>query len=284
MSRERLYIASFTIHMQLDRYIGAVIWTSRIENTDRSRLATIAGIFVLKKDELKERISRLLPKNSLEMLSSIAHDGPATKYDVSKRLKMAYATANDNVKKLLSQHLIEKVSEKKFKAGVKKTYDLTLLGLALLLATEKLTVPLATQKYGDFLPLILRKWDYFKREGVHEMAERSLNAVCRFIVALQMSAVLPTSQKTLQQWTQELVDTITISTLLPERGLANVSFTKQERENWYRVVAGDNELFQMVTSYLTSAKESRMREVESLDASIKWLQAVRARARATNHN
>jgi len=276
MSRERLYIASLTTHMQLDRYIGAVIWMSRIENTDRSRLATIAGIFVLKKDELKERISRLLPKNSLEMLSSIAHFGPATKYGIHKRLNMAYATANDNVEKLLSQHLIKKVSEEPFKGGVKKTYDLTLLGLALLLATEKLTVPLATRKYGDFLPLILHKWHYFKRERVHELAERSLKAICRFIVALQMLVVLPPSQKTLQQWTQELVDTITISTLLPERGLANVSFTEQEVENWYRVVAGDNELFQMVTNYFTSARESRMREVESLDASIKRLQTVRA--------
>jgi len=248
-----------------------------MENASRSLLATVAHIFTLNKDEFRELITGSMPKNSLDTLFSIAHDGPATKYDVSKRLKMAYATANDNVEKLLNQRLIEMVSEKKFKAGVKKTYDLTLLGLALLLATERLTVPLATQKYGDFLPLILRKWDYFKREGVHELAERSLKAVCRFIVALQVSAVLPPSQKTLQQWTQELVDTITISTLLPERGLANVSFAKQERENWYRVVAGDNELFQMVTSYFSSARESRMREVESLDAFIRWLQTVRAK-------
>ena len=247
---------------------------SRIENADRSRFATIAGVFILKKDELRELVIKAMSKNSLDTLLSITRDGPATKYDIRKRLKIAYSTANDNIEKLLGRHLIEKVSEEPFKAGVKKTYDLTLLGLALLLAIEKLTVSLAAQKYGGYLPLILRKWDYLKREGVHELAERSLTAICRFIVAVQ--GILPPSKKTLQEWSQELVDTITVSILLPERGLANVSFTKQELKNWYRAIACDDELFQTVTSYLTSAKNSRIREAEGLDAFIKSLQTLRA--------
>ena len=124
-----------------------------------------------------------MKKNGLstthKILKLLALQREKAQYDIPEELKIHYSTVFRQLKKLEKKNLVKVVrTEEARKRGKdKKFFGLTLLGWLTCYGQNILTIEHISNLIVTFkeeIPLVLGKWDYFKKEGVEHIAEKHL--------------------------------------------------------------------------------------------------------------
>jgi len=108
-------------------------------------------------------------KSEIDVLRYLTRFGSTHKQGLRKYLGLGYATIHEAVGHLEEGGMIKTVKEEKWRTGlIKRTYDITLVGLISVLALNEVwwdsqEIIEIVRRRSDMLPLIFGKWDYFRK-------------------------------------------------------------------------------------------------------------------------
>lgn len=129
-----------------------------------------------------------LLQSEIKALTTLANEGPTNIYQIAKKSGKRYSLMFKAIKNLEKRPLVRFIEENETSKGTKaRIYDLNFWGILLVLKRElsfedpekwdsKIILKII-EKYANWLPLVLGKWDFFKEMNVERIAFCRLKAI-----------------------------------------------------------------------------------------------------------
>jgi predicted transcriptional regulator len=192
------------------------------------------------------------------ILLQLAKERGLTKYALKNKLKLQHSTVYGSVNRLKKEGMVEVIKAERFRTGLEKqTYGLTIKGIAyaLLFPEAEEDIEKIAKANAEVLPLVLGKWQHFKREGVEAIAFRSLQITCG-VMKWRTWEWLPLPPE-VQEFQKEISDQERFtSTFLCEPIFHSSKYPAEEVDRWVKCCAKDPKLYKYLYPLLQALEMS----------------------------
>ena len=222
------------------------------------------------------------------ILRYLAVNPRKTAYEIAKKAKIPMTktkkteidipTTYSTMKLLDQAKLVRTHDAGRYNTGLmKKTYDITPQGIVALLQGDpdhikpsKEYVRNLAQQQASFLPLIFGKWEYFREQGVEDLAYKYLLiSVTRTEDEVDRLSDVASGQELKRSWGSE--ESMHRHDLYEGMLVHASQFGTDEAEKWGRVIKNDKELSLKAEKEIGRLRAEVQEEVEDLDGALKDL-------------